>query len=219
MTAQRKTPEALQGNGGNEIEPTLTKETIHLNQNTSVIPATATTTLSPEAEGFILANRDAQILPVDAIIASFARPERSHVADRLKPVIAANEIARLSARTHIVPSYHATEWADEDFYLIAETGQHCRPALASPTDPERRQLHGQSTKPSNHPVLARKAGDKWSFTNEEDETYTYEHLGLYRLVGKFEDADTEITQYVVREVTQLAPSDAWDRCAGSSATN
>lgn len=156
--------------------------------------------LSPEAEAFIIAHKDAQILPVDEIISAFGRPERSHVADAMKPVVAANVAVRLSAQTHIIPSYSTTEFSAPKFYLIAETGQHCRAALACPTDPERRQLRGQSVAPTSHPVHGRKKGDKWSFTNEENETYTFEQLGLYKLVGTFEDTDTEITSYVVREV-------------------
>ncbi|POH68968.1 hypothetical protein C3B61_03450 [Cryobacterium zongtaii] len=173
-----------------------------MQHRTSTTRTTAETAPTVKVQEWLEARPDVQRLPVtDILKAGFTKPEQAYVVDYLKAQCAKAEAARLTAQTHIIPSFSTTEWVDPEFYLIAETGQHCRAALASPTDPERRQLHGQSVTPTSHPVHSKNKGDKWSFTNEEDETYTYEHLGRYKLVGKFEDSDTEITSYVAREVT------------------
>ena len=201
MTAQGKTLERLAGHIEGEAIETPTKETIHLKKSTSSTPTATLTAPTPRVQAWLDAIPNVQRLPVaDILRAGFSAEERNYVVEALMAAVAKANVARLTARTLIVPALSGNVMDEPEFHMVATAGAARNAFTVSPTDPERRELYAHSVTVTGHPVHTAKIGDKWSFVLDGERTPEYEYIGRFRLVGKFEDADTEWDQLVIREV-------------------
>jgi hypothetical protein len=172
-----------------------------MSQITTVTSTAALSAPSPKVRDWLNAIPNVHRLPVSAILmADFSAEERAYVVDHLKAAVRDADAARLIARTLIVPALSGSAMDEAEFHMVATAGAARNAFTVSPTDPERRELYAHSVTVTDHPVHTAKIGDTWSLVSEDGERWAFEYIGRFRLVGKFEDADTEWDQMVIREV-------------------